>query len=215
VAPALTAIMVREAASASALKGLLQDKRLNAVVIGPGNGVGGLTRERVGAALGSGAACVIDADALTSFQDDPAALFSHLHDRAVLTPHEGEFERLFPGVLAAAVNRVEAARSAAKRARAVVLLKGPDTVIADPAGRVAVNTNAPADLATAGSGDVLAGIIAGLLAQGMAAFDAARAGAFLHGACGRIAGPGLIAEDLAEQLPAVLAQARNGAFGAL
>lgn len=215
LAPALTAIMVREAGSASALKGLLQDKRLNAVVIGPGNGVGGLTRERVGAALGSPAACVIDADALTSFQDDPAALFKQLHVRAVLTPHEGEFERLFPGLLTGAANRIEAARAAAKRANAVVLLKGPDTVIADPSGAAAVNTNAPATLATAGSGDVLAGIVAGLLAQGFDAFAAARSAAFLHGACGRIAGPGLIAEDLPEALPAALARSAKGTSHAL
>lgn len=215
LAPALTAIMVREAASASALKGLLQDKRLNAVVIGPGNGVGGLTRERVGAVLGSAAACVIDADALTSFQDDPALLFKQLHGRAVLTPHEGEFERLFPGLLAGAANRIEAARAAAKRANAVVLLKGPDTVIADPAGNAAINTNAPADLATAGSGDVLAGIAAGLMAQGLDAFAAARSAAFLHGACGRIAGPGLIAEDLPEALPAALARSGKGTSRAL
>jgi NAD(P)H-hydrate epimerase len=196
--------MVREAATPAALQALLTDKRFNVIVIGPGNGIGQSTRERVAVALSSGAMTVLDADALTSFAESPDALIKLLTQRCVLTPHEGEFERVFPGVLAQAANKIDAARVAAKRAGAVVLLKGPDTVIADPSGRAAVNTNAPASLATAGSGDVLAGIIAGLLAQGMSPFDAARLGAFLHGTCGRLAGPGLIAEDLADLLPQAL-----------
>jgi ADP-dependent NAD(P)H-hydrate dehydratase / NAD(P)H-hydrate epimerase len=200
----LTSIMVREAATPAALQALLTDKRFNVIVIGPGNGIGQSTRERVAVALSSGAMTVLDADALTSFAESPDALIKLLTQRCVLTPHEGEFERVFPGVLAQAANKIDAARVAAKRAGAVVLLKGPDTVIADPSGRAAVNTNAPASLATAGSGDVLAGIIAGLLAQGMSPFDAARLGAFLHGTCGRLAGPGLIAEDLADLLPQAL-----------
>jgi NAD(P)H-hydrate epimerase len=200
----LTAIMVRVIDGAAALNGLLQDKRLNALVIGPGNGVNADTRDRVAVALASGASVVLDADALSSFADAPDALFSQLHGRCVLTPHEGEFERLFPGLLAQSVNRIEAARAASRKAGAVVLLKGADTVVAKPSGAAVVNTNAPAHLATAGSGDVLAGIIGGLMAQGMDAFDAARTGAFLHGACGRIAGAGLIAEDLPEALPDAL-----------
>lgn len=197
----LTAIMVREASDAAALSAMLQDKRINAVVIGPGNGVGKATQEKVAAALASSAGVVLDADALTSFAGEPTTLFRQLNERAVLTPHEGEFEKLFPGLLAKSANRIEAARAAAERARAVVLLKGPDTVIAQPNGDAAVNTNAPSHLATAGAGDVLAGTIAGLKAQGLRAFDAARTGAFLHGACGRITGAGLIAEDLPERLP--------------
>jgi hydroxyethylthiazole kinase-like uncharacterized protein yjeF len=201
---ALTAIMVREAGDAAALTALLQDKRLNTVVLGPGNGVGKPTQERVLAALASGARVVLDADALTSFAGAADKLFRQLSANTVLTPHEGEFEKLFPNVLRESRNRIDAARTAALRSGAIVLLKGPDTVIADPAADVAVNTNAPPQLATAGSGDVLAGIIGGLMAQGMSAFDAARTGAFLHGACGRIAGPGLIAEDLPECLPHAL-----------
>jgi NAD(P)H-hydrate epimerase len=203
----LTAVMVRKADTAAELQTLLQDKRINAVVIGPGNGVGKETADRVSVALACGAHVTLDADALSSFADASDTLFKQLNDRCVLTPHEGEFERLFAGLLARSVNRIEAARTAAKQAGAVVLLKGPDTVIAAPNGDAAVNTNAPPHLATAGSGDVLAGIVAGLTAQGMSALDAARAGAFLHGACGRIAGPGLIAEDLPDLLPQALKSA--------
>jgi hydroxyethylthiazole kinase-like uncharacterized protein yjeF len=122
----------------------------------------------------------------------------------VLTPHVGEFKRAFPGVLEEASNRIEAARIAAARAGCVVLLKGPDTVIAAPDGRAIVNTTGSPFLATAGSGDVLSGLIAGLIGQGMASFDAAAAAAWLHGRCGMLGGPGLIAEDLAEILPRVL-----------
>jgi ADP-dependent NAD(P)H-hydrate dehydratase / NAD(P)H-hydrate epimerase len=204
-----TAIMVREVQDGPALGQLLKDNRLNAVVVGPGNGVGPATKAHVAAALASKAGVVLDADALTSFEGDAMSLFKLLNERAVLTPHDGEFEKLFPGELAAAPSRIEAARAAARKSGATVLLKGASTVIADPAGDVAINTNAPPYLATAGSGDVLAGLIGGLMAQGMAAFDAARLGAFLHGACGRIAGAGLIAEDLPEHLPQALHSLEN------
>jgi ADP-dependent NAD(P)H-hydrate dehydratase / NAD(P)H-hydrate epimerase len=213
LAASLTAVMVRQIDNASSLQTLLQDKRLNAVVVGPGTGIGLPTQERVAVALRSGASVVVDADALSSFQGAADKLFEQLTPLSVLTPHEGEFERLFPGLLAESTNRIEAARVAAARAKAVVLLKGPDTIIARPDGDAAVNTNAPPDLATAGSGDVLAGMIAGLMAQGMSPFDAARTGAHLHGLCGRIAGPGLIAEDLADLLPRALALARESAPG--
>jgi NAD(P)H-hydrate epimerase len=201
----LTAIMVKPFDGAKGLGELLTDKRLNAVVVGPGLGVSGETRELAGVVLASGAAAVLDADALTAFRDDPDALFARIKQPTVLTPHAGEFERIFPGLLNESAGKVEAARAAASRAGAVVLLKGADTVIAAPDGRAVINANAPPSLATAGSGDVLAGMIGGLLAQGMEAFAAASAAAWLHGeAAGRF-GPGLISEDIPEMLPEVLA----------
>jgi NAD(P)H-hydrate epimerase len=206
----LTAIMLKPFEGAAGLAKLLEDKRFNAVVIGPALGIGGETREMVGAALKSGAAVLLDADALTSFRDDPEALFARLHEDCVLTPHDGEFERLFPGLLEASDSKIAAVRSAAKRAGCTVLLKGGGTVIAQPSGKAAINANAPAFLATAGAGDVLAGFIAGLLAQGMTAFDAACAGAWLHGEAATAFGPGLIAEDLPETLPQVLACLQPG-----
>lgn len=205
----LTAIMVKPFTGSHGLTSLLSDKRLNAVIIGPGLGVGPNTRIWVERVLASGAATVLDADALTSFRDNPAALFGAIKKPTVMTPHDGEFERVFPGLLENAASKVEAARIAAARANAVVLLKGNDTVIAAPDGRAAINANAPATLATAGAGDVLAGFIGGLMAQGMPPFEAACAGAWLHGdAAGRF-GPGLIAEDLPEILPESLSSLRE------
>lgn len=200
----LTAIMVKPFDDAEGLRHLLTDKRYNAVAVGPGSGVSAATRDLVGAVLASGAAVVLDADALTSFAVDPAALFARLGAMNVLTPHEGEFDRLFPGLLQESSSRVEAVRAAADRAHCVVLLKGPDTVVAAPDGRVSINSNAPPTLATAGSGDVLSGFITGLLAQHMEPFLAASAAVWLHGLAATHFGPGLIAEDLPEQLPALL-----------
>ena len=175
-----------------------------AAVIGPAAGVNDETLANVLALARTGAALVIDADALTVFREDPEELFSALDRDDVLTPHPGEFERVFPGLLAQARNKVEAAREAARRAGAVVLVKGADTVIAAPDGRAAVNLNGAPWLATAGSGDVLAGFIGGLLAQGMESFEAACAGAWIHAECGATFGPGLIAEDLPALAPRVL-----------
>jgi NAD(P)H-hydrate epimerase len=203
-AASLTAIMVKPFSGAAGLSELLKDKRLNAVVIGPGCGVGRQTQELVAAVLASGAATVLDADALTSFKDEPQALFRLLHGAAILTPHEGEFERLFKGVLASSQNKIEAARAAAAMAKCTVLLKGPDTVIATPDGLATVNTHAPPTLATAGSGDVLAGFIGGLMAQGLDPYRAGSVAAWLHGDAAFQFGPGLIAEDLPEILPATL-----------
>ena len=177
-------------------------------VIGPAAGVTDATLSNVLALARTGAALVIDADALSVFRDDPAELFSILDRDDVLTPHPGEFERVFPGLLKASPERIAAARAAAARAQAVVLLKGPDTVIAAPDGRAAVNLNGSPWLATAGSGDVLAGLIGGLIAQGMDSFEAACAGAWIHAACAEAFGPGLISEDLPGLVPMVLKQLR-------
>jgi hydroxyethylthiazole kinase-like uncharacterized protein yjeF len=178
----------------------------DAAVIGPGAGVGPATRANLLGLARTGAAMVVDADALTSFREKPADLFKALDRDDVLTPHPGEFERLYPGLLKKSGHRIAAAREAAKKAGAIVLLKGPDTVIAAPDGRAAVNLNGSPWLATAGSGDVLAGFIAGLLAQGMDSFEAACAGAWIHAECATAHGPGLTAEDLPGLAPQVLAR---------
>jgi hydroxyethylthiazole kinase-like uncharacterized protein yjeF len=184
--------------------------KARAVVIGPAAGVTDATRANVLALSRTKGALLVDADALTVFKDDPQALFAALGPKDVMTPHPGEFERVFPGVLEASADRIAAARTAAGRAGSVVLLKGPDTVIAAPDGRAAVNTSGAPWLATAGSGDVLAGFIGGLLAQGMPAFEAACAGAWIHGEAGAGFGPGLIAEDLPDLAPGVLRRLRGG-----
>jgi len=176
----------------------------DAAIIGPAAGVTEATVSNLFALARTGAAIVIDADALTAFRDDPAELFSVLDRDDVLTPHQGEFERVFPGLLKASPERITAVRQAAARAHAVVLLKGPDTVIAAPDGRCAVNVNGTPWLATAGSGDALAGFIGGLIAQGMDSFEAACAGVWIHAEAGRLHGPGLISEDLPGLAPAVL-----------
>jgi hydroxyethylthiazole kinase-like uncharacterized protein yjeF len=236
----LDAVMLRGVADGDALAGALEDQRINALCVGPGLGVDARGKDLVGVALGMpvpgstrdlssgggeggtggpgsgpGRGLVLDADALTILSQNPD-LFTALHDRCVLTPHAGEFARLFPDIaerLAApatkgpAYSKVDATREAAKRAGCVVLYKGPDTVIADPSGRCAINSahydRAAPWLATAGSGDVLAGFITGLLARGFQPFDAACTGAWLHVECALSFGPGLIAEDLPEELPKV------------
>jgi NAD(P)H-hydrate epimerase len=199
----LTAIMVKPFAGVTGFAKLLSDRRLNAVVLGPGAGTGGSTRDLVAAALATQASIVLDADALTAFAAEPNALFLQLREPAVLTPHEGEFERLFPGLLSRSPTRIEAVRAAAAAAHCTVLLKGADTAIASPGGQVIVNTHAPPTLATAGSGDVLAGIIGGLMAQGLDSWSAAASAAWLHGEAAFRFGPGLISEDLPDLLPAV------------
>jgi NAD(P)H-hydrate epimerase len=199
-AAALTGVIVHPVADVAGFQAFLADKRRNAALIGPGAGVGGETRARTLAILGAGKRAVLDADALTSFAEDPDTLFSAIRSPCVLTPHAGEFSRLFD----TAGDKPERARRAARQAGAVVLLKGADTVIAAPDGRVAVNANAPPQLATAGSGDVLAGIVLGLLAQGMEPFAAAAAAAWIHGAAASCFGLGLVAEDLIDAVVPVL-----------
>ena len=189
----------------------LRDKRKNAVLIGPGCGIGSETAVRVSEILSAKRACVLDADALTSFKSYPNQLFKYINSETVLTPHEGEFSRLFDLSKDenGAFGKVERARVAASLSGAVIVYKGSDSVIAAPDGRAAINANAPPELATAGAGDVLAGFILGLLAQGMSAFDAACAGTWLHGASASRFGAGLIAEDLADLLPPELQSLRR------
>ncbi len=200
-ASALEAVMVRAVADDEAFAALISDPRKNAVLVGPGNGVTETTKSRTLAALGAGKACVLDADALTVFQDNPDEMLSALSPDTILTPHDGEFARLFD----VEGDKLARTRAAAVQAGCVVLLKGGDTVVAAPDGRAAINHNAPPDLATAGAGDVLGGMVLGLRAQGMNGFDAACAAAWLHGDAAARFGPGVIAEDLCETLPASLA----------
>jgi ADP-dependent NAD(P)H-hydrate dehydratase / NAD(P)H-hydrate epimerase len=208
-AAANLAVMVRPVDGAGELTKFLGDRRLNAVALGPGLGVGEATCELALAALAGERAVVLDADAITSFAADPQRLATALLARAnkatLLTPHEGEFSRFFNALDARtkAGSKLERARLAASLCGAVVLLKGGDTVVAAPDGRATIAANAPAFLATAGAGDVLTGIAAGLLAQGMPAFEAACAAVWLHGEAAAAFGRGLISEDLPEALPRV------------
>lgn len=226
----LTAVMIEPFQVPEGLITVLADKRRNAVVLGPGCGVGEETRRMIEIALQSQASCVLDADALTTIALDAEVHFTAMREKGagrardldgieidydrttVLTPHEGEFARLFPD-LDEIPSKLERTRKAAERAGCVVLLKGADTIIAEPPNggdnnpvltRAVINTNAPPWLATAGTGDVLAGFITGLLAQGMPAFEAACAGVWIHGEAASRFGPGLIAEDLPEIVPEIL-----------
>jgi hydroxyethylthiazole kinase-like uncharacterized protein yjeF len=197
------AVMVRPVDAAAEFEVMLADSRFNAVAIGPGAGIGLRLRELALTALAGARAVVLDADALMSFADYREQLFAALNKNrsAVLTPHSGEFHRLFDKSLesipAASVSKLLATKAAAGVAGAVVVHKGADTVVAAPDGRVAINANAPPWLATAGSGDVLAGLITGLVAQGMPTFEAAAAAVWIHGEAAAAVGPGLISEDLA------------------
>ena len=205
-AAALTAVMVRVTDSVQQFNELLNDKRLNSIVIGPGAGIGERTRNFVRAALTMRRGLVLDADALTSFADDPKLLFTAIKKQSdpqiVLTPHDGEFKRLF-GDFDANDSKLARARAAAQKSGAVIVLKGADTVVASPDGRASIAANAPPWLATAGSGDVLAGMIGGMLAQDVSTFEAACIGVWMHGEAGHAFGPGLIAEDLPDVLPEV------------
>ncbi|MGE3719377.1 MAG: NAD(P)H-hydrate dehydratase [Bauldia sp.] len=200
----LTSVMVKAFDGPEGLATLLDQRRVTAAAIGPGLGTDERAAALIEAAIASPVALVLDADALSAFAADPrrlADLVSARRAPTVATPHDGEFARILPDITG---SRLDRARAAAKRSGAVVVLKGADTVVASPNGRAAIADNAPPTLATAGSGDTLAGLIVGLLAQGMPAFEAAAAAVFIHGEAARAFGPGLIAEDLAEEVPAVL-----------
>ena len=204
-AAALTSIMVQPLAQADDLARLLSDHRYTAFSIGPGAGVNAATRARALAMLATARPVLLDADAISVFAQSPDELFHAIRGPCVMTPHDGEFERIFD----TSGDKLTRARRAARRSGAVIVLKGPDTVIAAPDGRAIINSNAPPHLATAGSGDVLGGLILGLLAQGMDAFPAAAAGVWMHGAAASDFGPGLLAEDLPDLMPAVLRRWTN------
>jgi hydroxyethylthiazole kinase-like uncharacterized protein yjeF len=208
-AAASLAVMVRPVDGASELAEFLTDRRLNTVALGPGLGVGAATCEAVATALSGERAVVLDADAITSFEGDPGRLAEALRARGrrptLMTPHEGEFHRYF-GALDEKTkvgSKLERARLASSLVGVTIVLKGPDTVVAAPGGRAAIAANAPPYLATAGAGDVLTGMAAGLLAQGMPAFEAAAAAVWFHGEAALEVGPGLISEDLPEALAKV------------
>lgn len=227
IAHQTTAIMCQSIDGAPGLREMLEDDRLNALCLGPGMGLGADTQALVIEALKSKRKIVLDADALTRFERNPDSLFDLTHENCVLTPHEGEFKRLFPDIAekleapatsGPAYSKVDATREAAARAGCTVLFKGPDTVIARETGHCSINSSAYERaapwLATAGSGDVLAGFITGLLARGFGPMEAAETAAWLHTECALSFGPGLVAEDLPEELPKIFrtlldTQARN------
>ena len=199
-AASLISVIVKAVDGIEDYKKLLEDERHNALIVGPGAGVGEHTQQAVLAALATRRSVVLDADAITSFESHRNQLFSAIQGACVITPHEGEFQRLFD----VTGDKLVRACAAAKQSGAVIVLKGRDTIIAAPNGRAIINSNAPPYLATAGSGDVLAGFIGGLLAQGLAPFESAAAAVWLHGEVATEFGEGLIAEDLTEVLPKIL-----------
>jgi ADP-dependent NAD(P)H-hydrate dehydratase / NAD(P)H-hydrate epimerase len=202
----LTAVMLAPYDGAQGLGEVLSDSRITSVLIGPGAGTDAEVKDLVASVLASDATAVMDAEGLTAFSETPAELFNQIKTRnapVIITPHEGEFKRVFPE-LDSGKSKLERARRAAEISGAVVILKGADTVVAAPDSLASVSENAPPWLATAGSGDVLAGLVTGLLAQGMAAFDAAAAAVWIHGELGHAFGPGLIADDMPDLVPGVL-----------
>ena len=200
--------LVKPVANDAEFADYINDSRRNAVLVGPGAGISETTRNRVLAALKAKKATVLDADALSVFAGDPKSLFAAIKSPCILTPHEGEFRRIFD----CQGDKLTRTRAAARISGAIILLKGSDTVIAHPDGRAVIDNVAPPELSAGGSGDVLAGFILGLLAAGMNAFDAACAGAWVHGSAGAAFGPGMIAEDLPEMAPDVLQGLREGIF---
>ncbi|WP_245479511.1 NAD(P)H-hydrate dehydratase [Hansschlegelia zhihuaiae] len=209
----VTAVMLRELDPRAGWSDFLADRRVNAWVFGPGAGDTEASREALDQGFSSGGCAVLDADVFSIFEDRPEELGAAIEDggvEAVLTPHEGEFARLMGGRVEKDASKIDRAKAAAALLGATVVLKGPDTVVASPDGRAAVADNAPAYLATAGAGDVLAGIAAGLLAQGMPCFEAAAAAVWLHGEAAKSFGRGLTADDLPYAIPAALRALENG-----
>lgn len=209
-AKALKAVMTKPVSGVQEFKDFIKKDKTHSILIGPGFGVGKKTKDFVLAALKTKKPCVLDADALTSFKGDTKPLFNTIKGQVIMTPHAGEFKKLFGNI---GENKLEAALRAAKKSGAVIILKGEDTVIASPQGYAVINSNAPATLATAGSGDVLAGINAGLLASGMDAFDAACAAVWIHGEAANLFGLGLTAEDLVSLIPKVLEKLKKQSVG--
>lgn len=199
-ASALTSVMVKPFNDIESFNQSITDERITCFLIGPGAGVSDDTRSQTLKLLATSNPVVLDADSITAFQDDVRVLTNYLYTNCVLTPHEGEFKRLFN----LTEDRVLNAQQAAKDCGAVIVLKGSETIIAAPDGQTIINDNAPATLATGGTGDVLGGMIAGLIAQGMPAFEASAAAVWIHGEAAKLFGIGLIAEDLPPLLPEVL-----------
>jgi hydroxyethylthiazole kinase-like uncharacterized protein yjeF len=191
-ASSLLAVMIRPVEDLTHYKKMLEDSRITALLLGNGNGLSERTRSFTLAALDSHIPCVLDADALTVFADHPTRLFNTIKAPVIMTPHEGEFKKIFD----LGSDRIASAHNAALQSKSIIVLKGAETVIAAPDDRIIINTNAPAWLATAGSGDVLAGIITGLLAQQLEPFYAACIGVWLHGEAAKCLGRGMIADDL-------------------
>ena len=204
-ATALTSIMVRPFKTTKDFATLISDKRISAFLIGPGTGISDETRQHTLSILATGKPVVLDADAISVFENDLPSLKRAIKGTCILTPHAGEFTRLFK----LSDDRIDSAKNAAQASGAIIVLKGSETITATPDGRVIVNNNAPATLATAGSGDVLAGVITGLLTQGMKPFLAAAAAVWLHGEAANQFGVGLIAEDLPMMLPKILKKLYN------
>lgn len=199
-AAALTSVMVRPFKTEEDFNALISDQRISAFLIGPGMGVSNETRKQARAILATGKPVIIDADAISVFEHDVSSLKRAIRGTCIITPHEGEFKRLFN----LSDDKIASTKNAANESGAIVMLKGSETVAATPEGKAIVNHNAPATLATAGSGDVLAGIIVSLVAQGMEPFIATSAAIWIHAEAANKFGVGLIAEDLPKQLPRVL-----------
>ncbi len=198
-------MIVKQIENVEGFSKIIEDERVTALLVGPGAGVNEITQHITLAALETGKPCILDADALSVFESNPEDLMQMLHENCVLTPHEGEFARIF----SVTGSREERIKAAAQTAGCTVLLKSHETLVADTTGQVVVNTNAPATLATAGSGDILAGLITSLIAQGMSVFDAACAGAYIHGETAQECGAGLIAEDLIVKIPKAIAKIKG------